>query len=84
MSKNKTIESVKDELETLSVDMMNIIGCLETLENSLYFAEERKDKDMTKPCAKCVELIVMMANNCLNAAMNISDELETVAGHKEA
>lgn len=59
----KTVE-VKKELEAVASEMRNIVGCIEVLENSLYFAEERMDKDMTKPCAVAAEVILQMVEEC--------------------
>ena len=62
MEKEKKIMKIRKDLETLSSDMSNIIGCVETIENSLFFSSERTDKDMTKPCALCLEVVITMRN----------------------
>lgn len=74
--KNKV--QAKERLNVLERDLVNIIGCLETLENSLYFSSERKDKDMTKPCAMCVEAISIMVNNCADQISDITDIIDKI------
>ncbi len=85
MNKNSpTLESAREEIETISHDLINIIGCLETLENSIYFSAERQDKDMTKPNAVAAETILKMVNDCLDAITEVYDDLGDIAERKEA
>lgn len=78
-----TITSIRKELEAVSGDMLNIMKCLEVLENSIYFSSERKDKDMSKPCAAAAEIILNMVDNCQDAVMKVCEELEATTD-KEA
>ncbi len=75
--KNKVAE-IKEKIDILAADLINIIGCLETVENSLYFSSERKDKDMSKPCAMCVGAIAVMVDNCTNTIAEIGEGLEAI------
>lgn len=81
--RSATISNIRKELETVSGDMVNIMKCLEVLENSIYFSVDRKDKDMTKPHAAATEIILKMVDNCQDAVMTICEELEAIAD-KEA
>jgi hypothetical protein len=78
MANNNKVAEIKEKLDVLTADMVNIIGCLETVENSLFFSSERKDKDMTKPCAMCVNAITIMVDNCTDEIAEISEALEAV------
>lgn len=75
MSKT-AINETKKKLETVSNDMVAIMSCLEILEHSLYFASERKDKDITKPCAAVEEVILGMVDDCQDAIMESCVALE--------
>lgn len=78
MNKKQSLIEVKGKLDILTSDMCTIIGCLETVENSLYFAEERKDKDMTKPCAVSVLVIGSMVDKCLDEISNIGEVIQNI------
>ncbi|MCD8134318.1 MAG: hypothetical protein LUE19_10795 [Clostridiales bacterium] len=75
---NKTVESIRTKQEEVSRDIINTMGCLEVLENSIYFSSERKDKDMSKPNAAAAEVVLIMANNCLDELEGIRYELKEI------
>lgn len=66
---------VCEKLERIAADISNASKCLEILENSLYFASERADKDMTKPCAAGAAMIGIITNNCFNELSDLAFEL---------
>ena len=59
MNKKENL-TITHELENVSADINNITQCLQAIENSLFFASERTDKDMTKPCAAATEMVMKM------------------------
>ena len=65
------LKKINTEISNIIENIANISQCLEVLENGLYFATERHDKDMTKPCAACTDLILALL-------VNEQDKLETV------
>lgn len=73
--KKKTAEELKVELSEVAADMVNIMQCLEVLENSLYFSSERTDKDITKPCAAAACMILNMLDSCQEKISDISFEM---------
>lgn len=78
MSKENTTNIIKvsEELENISVDMVNIMQCLETIENSMYFASERADKDITKPCAAATEMVIRMVSNLQERVEELGSKLK--------
>lgn len=70
------VGEMKEKLEKLTSDIINIVGCLETIENSLYFSCERHDKDMTKPCAMCVNVAAIMLEDCTDDIADVYNSLE--------
>ena len=71
----KNNKKLKERLETLEKDLLNVDGALEAIENSLYFASERKDIDLTKPNAKCLILVNMIVKNCIGDIEDMIAEL---------
>ena len=70
--KKKTVEELKTELSAVAADMVEIMQCLEVLENSLYFSSERTDKDIAKPCAAAACVILKMVDECQEKIIDIS------------
>lgn len=73
--KKAVIEEIKGRLETVSADMITIMQCLEVLENSILHLPERKDKDLSRPCAAAAEVIHRMLDSCLEEIEAITYEL---------
>lgn len=73
--KKAAIEEIKERLETVSADMVTIMQCLEVLENSIFHLPERKDKDLSRPCAAATEVILKMLDSCQEEVEAISYEL---------
>lgn len=71
MNKKENL-TITQELENVSTDINNITQCLETIENSLFFASERTDKDMTKPCAAATEMVIKMLCDVQGKIENIA------------
>lgn len=69
-------EAIKKELEQTTTDLRTAAAALETIANSLYHATERKDRDMTKPAAVCVEFVKKIVEDCLNTTQGIEWEIE--------
>lgn len=69
------IEKIKGRLETVSADMLTVMQCLEVLENSIFHLSERKDKDLSKPCAAAAEVILNMLDSCQDAIIEVVEEL---------
>lgn len=76
--KNVTLESLKNEISQVASDLVPIMQCLEVLENGLYFADERKDKDITKPCAAATEVIIKLVSDCQDRLLDIEEEAEAM------
>ena len=62
--KKAAIEEIKGRLETVSADMVTIMQCLEVLENSILHLPDRKDKDLSRPCAAAAEVILKLLDGC--------------------
>lgn len=75
MNNNYVISQIKKELETICSEMIQVMQCLEVLENSLYFASERKDKDITKACAATTEVILNMIGKYQEQILDLSEKL---------
>ena len=73
--KKAAIEEIKGRLETVSADMVTIMQCLEVLENSILHLPERKDKDLSRPCAAAAEVILKLLDGCQEAIEAITYEL---------
>lgn len=81
--KKAAIEEIKGRLETVSADMVTIMQCLEVLENSILevlensilHLPERKDKDLSRPCAAAAEVILKMLDGCQEEIEAITYEL---------
>ena len=73
--KKAAIEEIKERLETVSADMVTIMQCLEVLENSILNLPERKDKDLSRPCAAAAEVILKMLDGCQEEIEAITYEL---------
>lgn len=73
--KKAAIEEIKERLETVSADMVTIMQCLEVLENSILNLPERKDKDLSGPCATAAEVILKMLDGCQEEIEAITYEL---------
>lgn len=73
--KKAAIEEIKGRLETVSADMVTIMQCLEVLENSILHLQERKDKDLSRPCAAAAEVILKMLDGCQEEIEAITYEL---------
>lgn len=73
--KKAAVEEVKERLETVSADLVKIMQCLEVLENSILHLPERKDKDLSRPCAAAAEVILTMLDGCQEEIEAISCEL---------
>ncbi|MBQ4536222.1 MAG: hypothetical protein II994_01230 [Lachnospiraceae bacterium] len=80
MSKVSNIIKITEELENVSTEIVEVMKCLEAIENSMYFASERKDKDMTKPCAAATEIVINILGNLQERVENISYELKATTG----
>ena len=72
----KRIEAA-DQLEAINNELMEIMKALEVLENSLYFASERKDKDITKPSAAAVLILNNMLDKCVDDIYEVSESLRS-------
>ena len=73
--KKAAVEEVKERLETVSADLVKIMQCLEVLENSILHLPERKDKELSRPCAAAAEVILTMLDGCQEEIEAISCEL---------
>lgn len=73
--KKAAIKEIKGRLETVSADMVTIMQCLEVLENSILHLTERKDKDLSRPCAAAAEVILKMLDSCQEKIEAITYEL---------
>ena len=71
MKKNTTKTNIIEKLETLESNINNVIGLLTTVENSLFFASERNDKDMTKPAAAAIDVITTMMGSYVECLEDI-------------
>ena len=69
---NEKIIEIKKKLETLEIDIIKILGCVETIENSLFFSDQRGDKDIVKPCCTSLEVVINMLNDCWD---NLNDSI---------
>ena len=74
--KKETITAIREQGETVTRDLRVAAACLETISNSLFFAEERKDRDMTKPASLCVELVKKMIDDCIDGVEGITWEID--------
>ena len=72
----KRIEAA-DQLEAINNELMEIMKAMEVLENSLYFASERKDKDITKPSAAAVLILNNMLDKCVDDICEVSESLRS-------
>lgn len=68
MKDTQKIKKLLKELENVADEMIYIGQGLEAIENSLFFANERSDKDMTKPCAAALELMLKLFYNAQERA----------------
>ena len=75
MNKNENV-SIITELENVSRDITNITQCLDIIENSMYFANERTDKDISKACSAAVEIVIRMLNDTQGNIENVITKLE--------
>lgn len=73
--KKAAIEEIKGRLETVSADMVTVMQCLEVLENSILHLPDRKDKDLSRPCAAAAEVILKMLDGCQEEIEAITYEL---------
>lgn len=73
--KKAAIEEIKGRLETVSADMVTIMQCLEVLENSILHLPDRKDKDLSRPCAAAAEVILKLLDGCQEEIEAITYEL---------
>lgn len=73
--KKAAIEEIKGRLETVSADMVTIMQCMEVLENSILHLPDRKDKDLSRPCAAAAEVILKMLDGCQEQIEAITYEL---------
>lgn len=73
--KKAAIEEIKGRLETVSEDITTIMQCLEVLENSIFYLPDRKDKDLSRPCAAAAEVILNMLDSCQDTIIKIAGEL---------
>lgn len=64
-------KQLNERLEDLDYNLIIAYESLEALENSLYFASERRDKDITKPCVACLIMIIKQMKE-------ISSDLEDI------
>ena len=72
----KRIEAA-DQLEAINNELMEIMKAMEVLENSLYFASERKDKDITKPSEAAVLILNNMLDKCVDDIYEVSESLRS-------
>ena len=75
----KQIEEKTKELESIVVEMVSIIQCLETIENSIYYASERKDKDVTKACSAAIEQVIRMAEGLQERVEELGFDMKAIA-----
>lgn len=73
--KKAAIEEIKGRLETVSEELVTIMQCLEVLENGILHLSERKDKDLSRPCAAAAEVILKMIDGCQEEIEAITYEL---------
>lgn len=73
--KKAAIEEIKGRLETVSANMVTIMQCLEVLENSILHLPDRKDKDLSRPCAAAAEVILKLLDGCQEEIEAITYEL---------
>lgn len=73
--KKAAVKEIKGRLETVSANMVTIMQCLEVLENSILHLPERKDKDLSRPCAAAAEVILKMLDGCQEEIEAITYEL---------
>ncbi len=76
--KTITLEILKNEINQVASDLVPVMQCLEILENSLYFSDARKDKDITKPCAAAAEVIIKMVSDCQDRLLEIEEKAEAI------
>lgn len=63
----KTVRKIESDLRVAA-------ACLDTVANSLYFAEERKDHDITKAASVCVELVKGMIEKSIESLESVTWE----------
>ena len=74
MSKNKI--DIVEKINTLESGLTNVSGMLTAIESSLYFASERQDKDMTKPCSAALEAVISLMGMYSDIVWDIKTYLE--------
>lgn len=74
-TRTTTITTAAEKLENLAAQVGTLAGSLAALENSLYFASERQDRDMTRPCADLANILEDMAHRLQLDIMQIGEDL---------
>jgi hypothetical protein len=68
-------KTLAEQADALAADMAVVSRSIEIIENGLHYATERHDKDMTKPAAAALCLVLGMLDSCSDRALNIAFEL---------
>ena len=82
-TEKQIIDRMKKRMDELEERMYNVVSLLETLENSLFFADERTDKDMTKASARSAKVIAELASECLSDVYDLKYKLDKLAAEPE-
>jgi hypothetical protein len=60
---HNSLSQLPSELLGIECDLAALAGSLEVLEATLYTAQDRTDKDLTKPCAYAADILAGIAHN---------------------
>ena len=82
-TEKQIFDRMKKKMDELEERMCNVVSLLETLENSLFFADERADKDMTKASARSAKVTAELAAECLSDVYDIKYKLDKLAAEPE-